>query len=169
MSAVSALRPLALCAAALLSPIWVSAQVVETVREYTILIEEASNDCENAQTIGDLCGTDLNVVYLGEGVSGRKLFTTPLPLANASWNNGTTTTSSMTVTNLLSGINGAISAGHLISLDSNSAISGIQAHNAAAACRNLVHGGYEDWYLPASHEAYALFQGRAPRYTTLLR
>ena len=120
------------------------AQTVDAVRDYTMVIEPLSTECERVRNPGDLCSPTLDVVYLGDGVSGRKLFTTFLALpATQAWNAGNTT--SMTRTDLLSSIFGASNGATLVATDSSTA-TGFQTHNAASACEALVHGQYDDWY-----------------------
>ncbi|PTX52310.1 DUF1566 domain-containing protein, partial [Gemmobacter caeni] len=154
-------RPALFGLAALLADAPAQAQLVETVKDYVITIEENSSECDAARNVGDLCGPELNVVYLGDGLSGRKLFTTDVTLVATSWNDGMTSTTYMSLTNIMSGARGAQNTTSLVSADANTATSGVQSHRAAAVCANLTHGGFDDWYLPSALEAYLFFRNAA--------
>ena len=151
-------RPALFGLAALLAGAPAQAQLVETVKDYVITIEENSSDCDAARNVGDLCGPELNVVYLGEGPSGRKLFTTDVTLPATNWNDGGTTTDYMALTNVSSGALGAQNTSSLLTLDANVLNAGVQTHRATATCANLTHGGFDDWYLPSSLEAHLFFR-----------
>ncbi|MCA9772959.1 MAG: DUF1566 domain-containing protein, partial [Myxococcales bacterium] len=149
-------RPALFGLAALLAGAPAQAQLVETVKDYVITIEENSSDCDAARNVGDLCGPELNVVYLGEGLSGRKLFTTDVTLPATNWNDGMTTTSYMSLTNVRSGVLGVTNTSLLLTADANTLNSGVQPHRAAETCANLTHGGFDDWHLPSALEAQIL-------------
>jgi len=72
------------------------------------------------------------------------------------WNNGNTTGYFDT-----SVVNNAASDGQaytavLITEDSDSAVGGVQPHQAAQHCADLVMHGYDDWYLPAKNELHTM-------------
>jgi len=137
----------------------VQAQTVDAIRDYTMVIEPLSTECDRVRIVGDRCGPMLSVVYIGEGLSGRRLFTTLVAQPTTTFNNGGSSTT-MIRANVFSGINGGANTATLAVADSNTA-TGTQVHAAAAACEDLTYDGYDDWHLPASHESVSLFQARA--------
>lgn len=135
------------------------AQVVEAVKEYTITVEQGGGSCETVQTPGDLCGDGMDIVFMGDGVTGRRLFAAPAPLSQMTWNDGST--SWLTRLNRYDPVNGAVNTSGIAAADANRNLVGTQVHLAATACHNLSHGGYDDWYLPALQEAHSLYLNRS--------
>jgi hypothetical protein len=58
-------------------------------------------------------------------------------------------------------ITGRSNSNYLLTADSATTTGGVDPHNAAIACENLVEDGHSDWYLPGLNELYLLYVGRA--------
>jgi phage replication-related protein YjqB (UPF0714/DUF867 family) len=155
----SILRPLALCVVPLLYATPPGAQIVETVKDYVITIEASDADCASLLTPGDLCGTEMNIIYVGEAVSGSRLFAMSAPLAPMTWNDGSS--SNITFLNTSHPVTGAANTASIAVSDANNWVSGVQTHRAAATCAGLDYDGYQDWYLPSLQEAVTLYLGRS--------
>ena len=75
------------------------------------------------------------------------------------WNNGNTT--GYTTTSQTGTTDGQTYTANLITLDSDSVMSGTQKHQAAQYCADLVDSGYSDWYLPSKTELNTLYTNKA--------
>ncbi len=122
------------------------------------------NACSLAQrvalSIGGSCG---GIIYAGDSPDGSKrMYTTPADYPpswpDTSWNAGNA--SGQTTTGLTSSSTGKANSAALATSDADSITGGLQPHNSAAVCENLVAAGYSDWYLPASGEVLVLYTNR---------
>jgi len=74
------------------------------------------------------------------------------------WNDGS---SDFIMTNVDDLQDGQTNTASLVTLDSNSGAAGMQPHDAAQYCDDLVLYGHSDWYLPAKNELNTMFGNRA--------
>ncbi len=110
----------------------------------------------NCSTIGNVC--DNGSVYAGLSPDQNlPMYTTQADLGQYSWNDGNTNFVTVGGTSSTSGSNNTST---IIAADSNSVATGIQPHNAAKACADLVAHGDSDWYLPALNELNVLYTNR---------
>ncbi len=77
------------------------------------------------------------------------------------WNNGNA--SGYTTTGATSRITGESNTAVMVSLDADSVTAGVQPHQAAQYCADLVSNGHDDWYLPSEDE----FEVFEPNFTTI--
>ena len=142
--------------------------------------------CEGDDWVGigkvDACdgspgpGTECNdgTVYAGLSPDGNVKMYAARCDQGMTWN-GTACTGSQTLMNFNNGAccgnqtttgvtnnnTGAANTAALIPLDSDGGTPGVQLHNAALTCHNLVANGYSDWYLPAAGELAILAANKA--------
>lgn len=94
---------------------------------------------------------DAGMTWDGSACTGTRL---SLP-----WNNGNNTGQ---VTTSQTGVaDGKTYTANLITIDSDSVTGGVQPHQAAQYCADLVMHGYDDWYLPARNELSTIYANRA--------
>jgi hypothetical protein len=91
---------------------------------------------------------DIGMTWDGSNCTGTR---STLP-----WNNGNN--SDYTTTSYTSQTDGDINTAGIIILDSDSATSGTQEHQAAQACADLNVHGHTDWYLPAASELDVIYE-----------
>jgi len=74
------------------------------------------------------------------------------------WNNGNAT--GYTTTSQTGTTDGQTQTANLITLDSDSGVSGTQQHQAAQYCADLADSGYSDWFLPGSYELLTIYYNK---------
>ena len=121
----------------------------------------ASGDCPN---IGDTCVD--GSIYAGFSPDGgSRMYTTPTDAGGFAWNNGVFNFVDTAMQNCTGPNNeptcttGEANTAFLITADSNTT-AGIQPHNAAQHCSDLVAHGQTDWYLPALDELNVLYTNK---------
>lgn len=131
----------------------------------------ATNDSCSASNIvpGAVCLD--GSVYAGLSPDGNvPMYTTPANAgARMPWNNGNSSGYVNTpVTDCIDYLpstasscwTGEANTATLIATDSDSGVGGVQPHQAAQYCADLVAHGFDDWYLPAQDEMYVLYNNR---------
>lgn len=106
-------------------------------------------------------------IYVGKTPDGNvKMFTTASPGVGREWNTGNSSNYVDVggLVNCTTGAQASCNTGRLntpiIAAADSSTDGGVQPHNAALYCQNLVAHGYSDWYLPAYHELAMLYTAR---------
>ena len=139
-----------------------SANWIAMSRVYSNL-NALTDPCANSPAPGQMC--EDGTVYAGLSIDGGvAMFTTPCDqgqtwngssctgsVTNIRWNQASSHTN-YTTTGATSGSDGRENTDLIITIDADSGVPGVQTHNAAQTCADLVFGGYTDWYLPAENE-----------------
>lgn len=101
-------------------------------------------------------------VYAGLSPDGNvKMYTTPADAPTTYCYNNCNNTG-QTITGATSFVSGETNTATLIAMDSDNGTGGIQPHQAAQYCADLVAHGYDDWYMPAYDEVNdVLYPNRA--------
>lgn len=94
---------------------------------------------------------DAGMTWDGSACTGTRI--------TKSWNNGNNT--GYVTTGVTSIADGQGNTATLITIDSDSSITGMQPHNAAQYCADLTMHGYSDWYLPAKNELNTIYTNEA--------
>jgi len=134
-----------------------------TARGWMAFHEPAPPDpCALSPSPGDVCAD--GTIYAGLSPDGNvAMYTTPADAGLFTWNDdglaGDAIDTPMVncVSTEVSCRSGEDNTALLITEDSDSALAGIQPHNAAHHCSDLVAHGHSDWYLPAIEELGILF------------
>ncbi|MEQ9258361.1 MAG: LamG-like jellyroll fold domain-containing protein [Roseovarius sp.] len=127
------------------------------------------NGPQNCPNIGDTC-TD-GTIYAGLSPDGNvAIYTTPADAPSTYvWNNGNSVfrvdTTMVDCTDNSPGTASSCQTGEantaiLIAEDSDSAVGGVQPHQAAEYCEGLSAHGHSDWYLPAQDELNVLYTNK---------
>jgi hypothetical protein len=117
---------------------------------------------------GDTCAD--GSIYVGLSPDGNEpMYTTPADAPSfLPWNDGNASVTSTTMVNCTSATPGSqascqtgeANTALLMLEDSDSAVGGVQPHQAAAYCHGLSAHGHNDWYLPALDELDALYDNK---------
>jgi hypothetical protein len=107
-------------------------------------------------TPGTVCGD--GSIYAGFTPDGNvRMFTTPADAGQFDWNDNNT---NYTDVGFVEYVSGETSTNALVTIDSDSVTPGVQLHEAAQYCYDLVAHGKDDWYLPARDELNVVYQNR---------
>ena len=124
-----------------------------------------TDPCLGAPTPGQTCAD--GTIYAGITEADRLMMTLPCDIGQ-SWNGVTCVGNEVTLpwntgnssgyvqTNINNYSTGQANTSMLTTVDSDSVTGGVQLHEAAQYCADLIEYGHDDWYLPAVDEAYIL-------------
>ncbi|MCB9989302.1 MAG: DUF1566 domain-containing protein [Rhodospirillales bacterium] len=123
------------------------------------------NGCTN---IGDVCAD--GTVYAGLSGASTPMFVTRCDAGMSwggasctgtrltlSWNNGNNAGYVLTGANT---VDGKTNTATIVTFDSDTGVTGMQQHQAAQYCADLVANGYSDWFLPSMAELTTLYSNR---------
>lgn len=138
------------------------------VKACTGLATGGVDNCLISPTPGMICAD--GTIYAGRTPDlNTTMYTTPADAPGTyPWNNGNTTGNTNTAVvncTVVSPGGGGCRTGKantdiLATADADSTVFGIQPHQAALYCYNLVAHGHDDWYLPAADELNVLYTNR---------